>query len=175
MDNNKLVITPKIKILQLLEAYPHLEDLLIGYVPAFKKLKNPVLRKTVGKITTLQQVASIGNVKVGDLINFLRAEVGQDLLTDSVDTVYNQIQPDWFNAGIINQEFDVREMLKSGEQPVNQVVADLNKMAGGTIYKLIAPFLPAPLIDKATSLNISHWVVKEADESFLIYFYKGKS
>jgi hypothetical protein len=174
MDNNKLVITPKTKILQLLEAYPHLEDLLIGYVPAFKKLKNPVLRKTVGKITTLQQVASIGNVKVGDLINFLRQEVGQDLLTDSIDTVYNQVQPAWFNAGIINQEFDVREMLKSGEQPVNQVVADLNKMSGGTIYKLIAPFLPAPLIDKATSLNISHWVVKEADESFLIYFYKGK-
>ncbi len=175
MDNNKLVITPKTKILQLLEAYPHLEDLLIGYVPAFKKLKNPVLRKTVGKITTLQQVASIGNVKVGDLINFLRAEVGQDLLTDSVDTVYNQIQPDWFNAGIINQEFDVREMLKSGEQPVNQVVSDLNKMAGGTIYKLIAPFLPAPLIDKAASLKISHWVVKEENELFIVYFYKDKS
>jgi hypothetical protein len=175
MDKNKLVITPKTKILQLLEAYPHLEDLLIGYVPAFKKLKNPVLRKTVGKITTLQQVASIGNVKVGDLINFLRAEVGQDLLTDSVDTVYNQIQPDWFSEGLINQEFDVREMLKNGEQPVNQVIVDLNKMSGGTIYKLIVPFLPAPLIDKAASLKISHWVVKEENELFIVYFYKDKS
>lgn len=175
MDKNKLVITPKTKILQLIEAYPHLEDLLIGYVPAFKKLKNPVLRRTVGKITTLQQVASIGDVKVGDLINFLRADVGQDLLTDSVDNIYNQIQPDWFDEGIINQEFDVREMLKNGEQPVNQVVADLNKMAGGTIYKLIAPFLTAPLIDKATSLNISHWVLKEDDELFLVYFYKVKN
>lgn len=175
MDKNKLVITPKTKILQLLKAYPHLEDLLIGYVPAFKKLKNPVLRKTVGKITTLQQVASIGNVKVGDLINFLRAEVGQNLLTDSVDSVYNQIQPDWFSEGLINQEFDVREMLKNGEQPVNQVIVDLNKMSGGTIYKLIAPFLPAPLIDKAASLKISHWVVKEENELFIVYFYKDKS
>jgi hypothetical protein len=175
MDKTKLVITPKTKILQLIEAYPHLEDLLIGYVPAFKKLKNPVLKRTVGKITTLQQVASIGNVKVGDLINFLRADVGQDLLTDSIDNTYNQIKPDWFNEGIINQEFDIREMLKSGEQPVNQVLVDLNKMAGGTIYKLIAPFLPAPLIDKAGSLQISHWVVKEDDELFLVYFYQGKS
>jgi hypothetical protein len=175
MDKNKLVITPKTKILQLIEIYPQLEDLLIGYVPAFEKLKNPILRKTVAKITTLQQVASIGNVKVGDLINFLRKDVGQDLLTESIDNVYNTIQPDWFNEQIINQELDVREMLKSGEQPVNQVIVDLNKMSGGTIYKLIAPFLPAPLIDKAASLRISHWVVKEDDELVIVYFYKDKS
>jgi hypothetical protein len=175
MDKNKLVITPKTKILQLIEIYPQLEDLLIGYVPAFEKLKNPILRKTVAKITTLQQVASIGNVKVGDLINFLRKDVGQDLLTESIDNVYNTIQPDWFNEQIINQELDVREMLKSGEQPVNQVIVDLNKMSTGTIYKLIAPFLPAPLIDKAASLRISHWVVKEDDELVIVYFYKDKS
>jgi hypothetical protein len=175
MDKNKLVITPKTKILQLIEIYPQLEDLLIGYVPAFEKLKNPILRKSVAKITTLQQVASIGNVKVGDLINFLRKDVGQDLLTESIDNVYNTIQPDWFNEQIINQELDVREMLKSGEQPVNQVIVDLNKMSTGTIYKLIAPFLPAPLIDKAASLRISHWVVKEDDELVIVYFYKDKS
>ena len=39
MENHKLIISPKTKVLQLLEAYPQLEDLLIGYVPAFKKLK----------------------------------------------------------------------------------------------------------------------------------------
>ena len=175
MKNNQLVITPKTKVLQLIEAYPQLEDVLIDYVPAFKKLKNPILRKTVAKIATLQQAASTGNVKVSDLINLLRKEVGQDLLTDSIDNAYNLIKPDWYNEQIINQEFDVREMLASGEQPVNQVIADLNKMSTGTIYKLIAPFLPAPLIDKATSLQISHWVVKEHDELFIVYFHKDKS
>ena len=175
MKNNLLVITPKTKVLQLIEAYPQLEDVLIGYVPAFKKLKNPVLRKTVAKIATLQQAASIGNVKVGDLINLLRNEVGQDLLTEDIDKVYNQIKPGWYNEEIINQEFDAREMLAAGEHPVNQVIADLHKMSPGSIYKLIAPFLPAPLIDKATSLQVSHWVVKEDDELFEIFFYKDKS
>ena len=175
MEKNKLVITPKTKVLQLIETYPQLEDVLIGYVSVFKKLKNPILRKTVAKIATLQQAASIGNVKVGDLINLLRKEVGQDLLTESIDNTYNLVKPDWYNEQIVNQEFDIREMLASGEQPVNQVIADLNKMSTGTIYKLIAPFLPAPLIDKATSLQISHWVVKEHDELFIMYFYKDKS
>jgi uncharacterized protein (DUF2249 family) len=61
-------------------------------------------------------------------------------------------------------------MLLAGEHPVNQVISDLNKLNPGEIYKLIAPFLPAPLIDKAGSLNFSHWVKQEGDELFIIYF-----
>ena len=52
-----LVITPKTKVMQLLDAYPALESLLIETIPAFEKLRNPVLRKTVARITSLQQAA----------------------------------------------------------------------------------------------------------------------
>ncbi len=168
-----MIITPKTKVLQLIEAYPQLEDTLIGYIPAFKKLKNPVLRKTVAKIASLQQAAAIGNVKISDLINLLRKEVGQDLFTDGIEGEYNYKKPEWFIEKSIEQEFDARDLLAAGNQPVNQVIADLNKMNKGSIYKLTAPFLPAPLIDKAKSLQVEHWVVKEQDELFFVYFYKG--
>ena len=170
MDNSQLIITPQTKILQVIEAYPELEDLLITYVPAFKKLKNPVLRNTVAKVTNLQQVASIGNVKVGDLINKLRKEVGQELISGQINTAYNFTQPDWFDEKLVENELDAREMLSNGEQPVNQVMADLKNMDDGKIYKLIAPFFVAPLIDKATSLEMDHWVNKKAEDLFLIYF-----
>jgi hypothetical protein len=49
MEN--LIISPKTKIYELLEAYPQLEETLIALAPPFKKLKNPVLRKTIAKIT----------------------------------------------------------------------------------------------------------------------------
>jgi len=173
MDNSNLMITPQAKILQVIKAYPQLEDILIGYIPAFKKLKNPVLRKTVAKVTTLQQVASIGDVEVGDLINLLRKEVGQEFISETVEAVYNFSRPDWFSAESVSHEFDAREMLSNGEQPVNQVMADLKAMDRGEIYKLIAPFLPAPLIDKAISLQIDHWIEKEDDELFIIYFYRS--
>ena len=169
---SELIITPKTKVLQLIESYPQLEDVLIEYVPAFKKLKNPVLRKTVARIATLQQAASIGNVKVEDLINRLRKEVGQDNFSESAGNDYNYHQPVWFDEKKIDTKFDVREMLAAGEHPVNQVIADLNKMQPGSIYKLIAPFLPAPLIDKASSLQAEHWIVKENEGVFVIYFYK---
>ena len=170
--NDKLIITPKTKVLQLIEAYPQLEEVLIGYVPAFKKLKNPVLRNTVAKIATLQQAASVGNVKVEELINLLRKNVGQDLYNEKAGSEYNTVKPEWFDETLILKELDAKTMLAAGEHPVTQVMADLNQMPKGTIYKLIAPFLPAPLIDKATSLEAKHWIVKENDESYIIYFYK---
>ncbi|NOY37145.1 MAG: DUF1858 domain-containing protein [Chlorobi bacterium] len=173
MGNNPFIINPRTKLMQLLETYPQLEEVLIRYVPAFKKLKNPVLRRTVARIATLQQVANIGNVKVGDLINLLRKEVGQDLYTGDEESVYNTKKPGWFDESLISREFDIREMLAAGEQPVNQVISDLNELPEGKIYKLIAPFLPAPLIDKASSLGVGHWVDKTQVELFTVYFFKG--
>jgi len=35
---------------------------------------------------------------------------------------------------------------------------------------MIAPFLPATLIDKARSIDAKHWVVKEREDLFIIYF-----
>jgi len=174
MEKKQLIISPKTKVLHLIETYPELEEVLIAYVPAFKKLRNPILRRTVAKIATLQQAASIGNVKVGDLINHLRKEVGQDLISDDMDSPYNTTKPDWYNENLVVQELDVREMLAAGEHPVNQVMADLKKLDKNSIYKMIAPFLPAPLIDKATSLKVKHWIVKEHDEKFLIFFYRDE-
>ena len=169
---NKLIITPKTKVLQLIEAYPELEEFLISKVPAFEKLKNPLLRKTVAKIATLQQAAAIGNIAVGDLINLLRNKIGQDLISDTTINEYRTAKPFWFDEKQIRHEFDAREMLAAGEQPVNQVMADLNKLENRTIYKLIAPFLPAPLIDKASSLGIDHWLKKEKEDLFFVYFFK---
>ena len=165
-----LIITPKTKVGELLDAYPQLEKTLVGYVPAFEKLKNPILRRTIGRVTTLQQAASIGGVQVEDLINTLRKEVGQDLFAGAEAAGYNTIRPAWFSEERVSAELDARAILAAGEHPVGQVIADLNKMDPGQIYKLVAPFLTAPLVDKATSLGISHWVTRQDDGGYVIYF-----
>jgi hypothetical protein len=169
----KLVIAPKTKIAELIGAYPGLEPVLIDYVPAFERLKNPLLRKTVARVTTLQQAAAIGGVSVEDLINHLRKEVGQDLFTGAAAAAYTTQQPAWFAETRVVAEFDARGMLAAGEQPVNQVIADLNALAPGDIYKLVAPFMPAPLVDKASSLGISHWVTHPEDQEVIIYFCRA--
>ncbi|MGD8475414.1 MAG: DUF1858 domain-containing protein [Anaerolineae bacterium] len=166
----ELIIAPKTKIAELIRAYPQLEQVLIGYVPAFEKLRNPVLRKTVARVTTLQQAAVIGDVKVEDLINQLRREVGQDHFAAEIAAAYTTEQPSWFSEARVVAELDARGMLAAGEQPVNQVIAELQALDQGDIYRLLAPFLPAPLVDKASSLGVSHWVKQDDDPEFVIYF-----
>lgn len=167
-----LIITPKTKVLELIEAYPQLEEVLIQYAPAFKNLKNPVLRRTVAKIATLQQAAAIGGVKTEELINRLRKEIGQDSITGEAVSQYNYQKPEWFAEDKIVNRFNASEMLAAGEHPVNQILADLNQLEEGKIYELKAPFLTAPLVDKATSLGLKHWIEQRNDEEFYIYFVK---
>ena len=166
----ELIIAPKTKIAELIAAFPRLEPVLIDYVPAFEKLKNPVLRKTVARVTTLQQAAAIGGVNVEELINRLRAEVGQDLLSGGTTAAYSTKRPGWFSEDRVVAELNAKGMLAAGEQPVNQVIADLQALAPGDIYRLMAPFMPAPLVDKASSLGISHWITRQDDGGFTIYF-----
>ena len=70
-----MTITPKTTIHTLLKEYPFLLDYLAGYHPEFKKLTNPVLRRTVGRMATLDTVAEQGNVPLNQLMNDLAAEI----------------------------------------------------------------------------------------------------
>ena len=65
-------ITPQTKIHDLLKTYPKLERFLMDLNPKYKKLKNPVLRRTVARIATLTQVAKIGGYDPIELVNMLR-------------------------------------------------------------------------------------------------------
>jgi len=68
-------LNTKTKIDDLLKQYPFLLDFLITLSPKFKNLKNPVVRKTVGKIATLEKAAGIGGLEVESLISTLSAEI----------------------------------------------------------------------------------------------------
>ena len=172
--NKQLIITPRTKILQLLQTYPELEEILIQTIPVFEKLRNPVLRKTVASVTNLQQAATIGHIRVENLINTLRQAAGQDAIQDESESHYIVDKPSWFDEEMIAQELDARSMLAVGEHPVNQVMADLANLKDKEIFKLTTPFLPAPLIDKASSLGFEHWIDEHNESLFFIYFNKSE-
>ncbi len=173
MDTH-LIISPKTKVLQLLESYPELEEVLIRNVPVFDKLKNPILRNTIAKVATLQQAATIAQIPVEQLINLLRKEVGQTAFTATEEASIKTIRPDWLRLGNIKGERDIRPMLHAGEHPVGQVIEDITHMEPGGIFLIVAPFITAPLIDKAASLGFDHYLEKHSETLFHIYFYKNK-
>jgi len=170
----KLIITPKTKIFDLLEAYPDLEKVLIALAPQFKKLQNPILRKTITKVTTLSQAAVVGGLRVEEVVNTLRKEAGQSHLTelDHQDTPYLTKKPNWFNKRRIANTIDVRDMLHQGEQPVHEVLSSVKKLKKKDILKVIAPFVPAPLVDKAIGLGYQYWINEISEEEIHVYFKK---
>jgi hypothetical protein len=70
-------ITPDTKIKALLDAYPSLAEYLIGYDPAFTKLRNTVLRNTVLRVASVADAANMADVDVDRLVADLHAEVAR--------------------------------------------------------------------------------------------------
>jgi len=89
-------INAKTKIDDLLKQYPFLEDFLITLSPKFKGLKNPIMRKTMGKVATLEMATSISGLDLDMLISSLTAEIekqsGQDA-TSSKAAPASQSEP----------------------------------------------------------------------------------
>ena len=144
---NKIQITPEIKISELLENYPELEDKLIELAPPFKKLKNPILRKTLGKVTTLRQASKVGEVSLALLINRLREAAGQNEITVEENKTSDTAEPDRVNEANIKVTYDARIDLENGSHPVAKVSKEILTLNEDELYLLVTPFFPGPLVD----------------------------
>ncbi|GAB4370897.1 MAG: hypothetical protein Kow0042_13330 [Calditrichia bacterium] len=168
----KVNITPETKIGILLQDYPQLEHVLLEISPAFKKLRNPLLRKTIGRVASLRQVAEIGRVSLGNLINHLRQAVGQGEWTDQNQAEASAVdqRPAWVDLQKVVKTLDARPLLEAGEHPVGQVMQELETLATDQLFVLITPFIPSPLIDLAKNKGYRAWTVQEGEELFRTYF-----
>jgi len=63
-----MTITRKTTVHTLLKEYPFLLEYLAAYHPEFGKLTNPVLRRTMGRMATLDKAAQLANVPLNQLI-----------------------------------------------------------------------------------------------------------
>jgi len=75
MTTAPLTLTPKTTLHTLFKEYPFLLDFLAKYHPEFKKLTNPVLRKTVGRMATLDAVAEQADVPLNRLTDDIGTEI----------------------------------------------------------------------------------------------------
>ena len=76
-------VNPGTKIDDLLRAYPFLLDFFLEKSPKFKHLSNPIMRKTIGKVATLNQVANMGKLDLEELLD----GIAQTIKEKTGDTV----------------------------------------------------------------------------------------
>lgn len=145
-------ITAKSKLLDVLNEYPQLEEQIIQAAPVFQNLKNPILRRTVGRMATVEKVVQIGGLDLTTFVNLLRRQVGQpellppDLVIPVMDTRPVVAEPEWIK-GEAQLVVDGKEILASGGVPLNRVNELLPQLEAGRHLLLITDFEPTPMID----------------------------
>ncbi len=165
-------ITPKTKVAELLEAYPALEEVLVAMAPPFKKLKNPVLRRTIARVTTLERAASVAGVPLRDLVLRLREAAGQPSEDDLGETPSQDAAEDgpapWVDAGRVVWTVNADEMLETGVHPLVEVQRRAKELTGEELGLIRSSFRPAPLIDVLEKQGFRVAVVRSG-ESFATF------
>jgi hypothetical protein len=167
----KPAIDPEMTVGALLESYPGAEHVLIGLAPAFARLRNPVVRRTVAKVATLEQAAKIGGVPLRTLIDTLRTFTGQ--AGSDVSYVSGEGDergtPDWVVNGRVVEEVDAGAMLERGVHPIGKIREAVQMLGPGELVRLRAPFRPEPLIDTMRRAG-SQVYCRAEGESHVTYF-----
>lgn len=159
-------ITPDTKVAQLLEAYPDLEPVLIAAAPAFSKLSNPVLRRTIARVTSLRRAAEVAGLPVRDLVTRLRAAAGlpADLEAAADDGATDADGPaPWVDAARVRWTIDADGMLESGHEPMSEVMRRSAELAGDELGLIRSSFRPAPLIELLEGRGFRTAVVRSGD------------
>ena len=173
---SNIEITPSTKVSELLDAYPELEETLIGIAPPFKKLKNPFLRKSVAKVATIKHISAVGSIPLNELINKIRVAVGQQASDDYIeieDEDYFSKQPDWFSADRISVSVNEESLKDKDKMTLVTILQQAKNVKKGEIIELVTTFLPAPGIDALRSKGYSTWTRKAEDGLIKSYFLKN--
>ena len=163
MNNKPFPIDAKTKVAELLEHYPEVEAVLLQQAPAFQRLKNPILRKTVARLTSLEAAARVAGINPRDLIIALRRSAGLEGSPDhgvfETSTMpSSNTPPDWFREEKVAGTVDADQLLAAGKAPLGEITDRLRGLEPGHILKMESSFEPAPLIDHLRGQDFRFWL-----------------
>lgn len=167
-----LPITPDVRIAGLLEAYPELEAVLMAQAPAFKALRNPVLRRTIARVTTIAQAARIGDVSARDLVRTLRIAVGQSVDDGDEDPraapdgetraaghacAHDRTRPATTLRSMPpgTPVLDADALLESGIVPLAAILDAASSLAPAAELRVLVAFRPAPIVERLEAMGFT--------------------
>ena len=166
-------ITLETKIADLLNNYEGMKDILIKINPKFKKLNNPVLRRTLAKIAGVRQAAVVGGMDPIDLLNQLREAVGQTqigIATPETDTKAEET-PEWVSRAS-KLTLNANKILDEERNPLVELHKALKMIDNGDIITIEADFQPEPLIDEMLKAGHEVFTQEVAKNLFVTYIKK---
>lgn len=170
-------ITADWKISEVLQVHPELLDVLVDTTPAFKKLRNPLLRKVQSRLVTVGQAAGIAGVDTATLVQRLNTAAGIDVAPSETASATEDArlkpEPPWVGAATVARELDVRPFQKRGEEPFSAIMAAVREIPRGQVLLLRNTFEPVPLYDVLRQRGFEHWTRELGENDWEILFFNS--
>ncbi|MCE9537914.1 MAG: DUF2249 domain-containing protein [Bacteroidetes bacterium] len=167
-------INANTKIAYLLKSHPDALEAIISIDSKFNKLRNPLLRKILAGRTSIAMASKMAGCKMNDFFSKLKP-LGFEIDADTLPVVEEKKElPTFITTLTKNQiiDFDVRELLASGNDPLNLILSKIKFVQAGEALKIINTFEPVPLIKMLEKKGFDVYSDVISNELVETYFYK---
>jgi len=178
--SSKQPILASERVSDILNRYPSLVDTLIDASPAFRNLRNPIMRRVQSRLVTVSQAAGIAGLSPAELTRTLNVAAG--LTAPSETDITEPGQPTSAEASLddvdvsiapIAAEIDVRTIMARGEEPFKAIMGVASGVPDGAAFRLIASFEPLPLYDVLAKQGFTHRSHEISDGTWEVLFIRS--
>lgn len=188
-----MVIQRSDRIAEVLERDARLTEVFVAASPAFRRLRSPLMRKTMGRLATVEHAARMAGVDPDLLTERLNRalsgdpepaapslEAGESQVTSNTSRAMSSIPSDAPPAlASIPPErvvdVDVREDLRNGKEPFSRIMAARREIPPGGVLCLRAIFEPVPLYAVMAKQGFDHWTEELAADDWRVWFYPARA
>jgi uncharacterized protein (DUF2249 family) len=190
-----MVIQAHDRVAQVLDLDPRLVDEFVRTSSAFERLRNPMLRRTMARIVTVEQAARIAGVEPALLIERLNRVVQGSATDDAAAGSGTRVDENPSSTGktMSSQlaepmpaairdvpadrliDLDVRDDLRSGREPFSRIMGARRSLQPGDVLRLRAIFEPVPLYQVMARQGLDHWTERLADDDWRVWFFASDS
>jgi uncharacterized protein (DUF2249 family) len=169
------MISRDTKVGKMLKEHPQTIDVLLETSEHFRKLQNPILRKTLAPRVTIEQAAKIASVNLSELLQKLNKKIG---VTTPIAAAPSPASPPWSSTErpeILGKlqpvDLDVRPILQGGTDPLKTILQGVEQLAPDQYLHLINSFEPIPLYTVLGKRGFDHFT-EFLDGTFHVHFYR---
>lgn len=163
------------KVGKMLKEHPVTLEVLLETSEHFRKLQNPLLRKTLAPRVTIEQASKIAGVNLSDLLQKLNKKIGANMTIAEISAATSPSSPEARRPQILSElqpvDLDVRPILQGGTDPLKTILKSLEQLAPKQYLHLINSFEPIPLYTVLGKRGFDHFT-EFSDGAFHVHFYR---
>jgi len=159
------------KIIELIRHNEAVVNAIAELRPAFRKLKNPVLRKILSSRVNIYQASKLGGCTVNEFFKSIEA-FGFEIENESSNSITNNETPfDIHPKKII--DLDIDNFLNSQKDPFPIIFMELRKSKPGEVICISSAFDPLPLKDLLAAKRVRFFSDQGEEGRILTYIEGG--